>query len=135
MVVEARSSGERADTNGAALRAEGAFLFRSIFQTEPSASALDLYVRACTQFLSDSSSQDNSASIVRLALARRSDIEAVEYALRFRSRSNLLTRKLTIVAHLFESETESFDRCFNRRRAPIAAFHRSRVPQCDPPLS
>ena len=60
--------------------------------------------------------------LIDAMIARRLDVEAIEYVLRLRESENILTKKLQILFYLIEVRSEYYEHFVNRRNAFLPAW-------------
>jgi hypothetical protein len=106
------------------LAREGAYLSRQVFGVEPPPELLDQYVRANQALLGEPQTGEGSglARAWRRATSARLDVEALEFALRLRLRSNLVTQKVHLLSYLIETRLEFSSRYQNERRSRSRAY-------------
>lgn len=89
------------------------FFHQSLFGIRPEALLVQRYQAACRRRLPPASAAEDLT--VRKVVARRLDVEAVEYALRNRSPGHALSKRLMILMYLVEARPTALGEFVNLR--------------------
>jgi hypothetical protein len=103
---------------------EGAYLSRRVFGVEPPPQLLERYVRANHTLLGEGRTTESSplAQALRHMVSARLDVEALEFALRLRQRSNLVTQKVHLLSYLIETHAVFSSRYLNDRNRRVRGY-------------
>lgn len=85
------------------LEAECAALCRRIFAMPPPPGCVEAYRRANAVVFDSAVADAHTMALIAEAVRRDWDLEAIEYALRFRDRTNPLTKKVNILFYIIEA--------------------------------
>ncbi len=97
------------------------YLAKLIFAVEPGPGLAASYIRANT-IIFRGTSADKIQKFMIAALEGKYDLEAIEFALRLKTKSNFLTQKIQILCYLMETRPEYFSLFVNRKLLRPAAY-------------
>ena len=110
------------DRTAADLRAEAVFLARRAYGVDLRPTDAARYADANLVLGIDAAEADGAHErLLRQAIARDADIEALEFALRLSNKRNLITRKLHVIAFLIESDPRFASRFLSDTRSRTRA--------------
>jgi hypothetical protein len=105
------------------LRAEAEYLARRAFGVALRASDAVRYADANLVLgLGDGAGDGAQERLLRQAMTRHADVEALEFALRLSNRRNVVTRKLHVLAFLIESDPRYAPRFLNDTPSRARAY-------------
>ena len=88
------------------LEAECAALCRRIFAMPPPPGCVEAYRRANAVVFEEADVEPRALAQIAEAVRRNWDLEAIEYALRFRDKTGPLTKKVNILFYIIEASPE-----------------------------
>lgn len=111
------------DRTAGDLRTEAVYLARRAFGVELRATDAARYADATAVLAIARSDRDDAQDrVLRQAVSRNADVEALEFAWRLLDRRNVVTRKLHVIAFLIESDPRYVRRFLNDTRSRTRAF-------------
>ncbi len=97
------------------------YLAKLIFGVEPGPELAESYIKANT-IIFCGASVDQIQKFMIAALERKYDLEAIEVALRLKTKSNFLTQKIQILFYLMETRPEYFSLFVNKKGSMPVAY-------------